>query len=89
MDKCILTWGYGTRVCLGKNIALLETYKPLVQVGASLLSEGGDGFISRTSCKFFRLFRPSINNGARPIWRQDNLALLVHHGFWIKIAGRC
>lgn len=32
MDKCILTWGYGTRICLGKNIALLETYKLLVQV---------------------------------------------------------
>ncbi|KAJ5698795.1 Cytochrome P450 E-class group I [Penicillium macrosclerotiorum] len=68
MDKCILTWGYGTRVCLGKNIALLETYKLLIQ--------------------FFRLFRPSINNRDRPIWRQENLALLVHHDFWIKIASR-
>ncbi|RAK71705.1 cytochrome P450 [Aspergillus fijiensis CBS 313.89] len=68
MDKCILTWGYGTRICLGKNIALLETYKLLVQ--------------------FFRLFRPQINNGTRPIWKQENLALLVHHNFWIKIASR-
>ncbi|CAG8904564.1 unnamed protein product [Penicillium egyptiacum] len=68
MDKCILTWGYGSRICLGKNIALLETYKLLVQ--------------------FFRLFRPKINNGARPIWKQENLALLVHHDFWIKIASR-
>lgn len=32
MDKYILTWGYGTRICLGKNIALLETYKLLIQV---------------------------------------------------------
>lgn len=32
MDRYILTWGYGTRVCLGKNIALLETYKLMVQV---------------------------------------------------------
>lgn len=32
MDRYILTWGYGTRICLGKNIALLETYKLMVQV---------------------------------------------------------
>ncbi|KAJ9201541.1 hypothetical protein DTO164E3_3434 [Paecilomyces variotii] len=68
MDKYILTWGYGTRICLGKNIALLETYKLLIQ--------------------FFRLFYPTINNGSRPMWRQENLALLVHHDFWIKIKER-
>lgn len=27
MEKHILTWGYGTIICLGKNIALMETYK--------------------------------------------------------------
>lgn len=32
MDRYILTWGYGIRICLGKNIALLETYKLMVQV---------------------------------------------------------
>lgn len=32
MERYLLAWGYGTRVCLGKNIALLETYKLLVQV---------------------------------------------------------
>lgn len=32
MDRYILTWGYGTRICLGKNIAQLETYKLMVQV---------------------------------------------------------
>ncbi|KAL8836148.1 MAG: hypothetical protein Q9176_006478 [Flavoplaca citrina] len=31
MEKHILTWGYGTRVCLGKNIALTETYKLMCQ----------------------------------------------------------
>ncbi|RYP02833.1 hypothetical protein DL764_005574 [Monosporascus ibericus] len=67
MDKYILTWGYGTRICLGKNIALLETYKLLLQ--------------------FFRLFRPSIDDNDR-VWRQENLALLVHWDFWIHIARR-
>lgn len=32
MEKHILTWGYGTRICLGKNIALMETYKLMCQV---------------------------------------------------------
>ncbi|KAI1074444.1 cytochrome P450 monooxygenase [Whalleya microplaca] len=31
MEKYILTWGYGSRICLGKNIATLETYKLLIQ----------------------------------------------------------
>ena len=35
MEKHILTWGYGTRICLGKNIALMETYKLMSQVRAN------------------------------------------------------
>ena len=34
MDKYILAWGYGSRMCLGKNIAQVETHKLLVQVSA-------------------------------------------------------
>ena len=36
MEKHILTWGYGTRICLGKNIALMETYKLMSQVSCTL-----------------------------------------------------
>ena len=32
VEKHILTWGYGTRICLGKNIALMETYRLMSQV---------------------------------------------------------
>ncbi|KEY69110.1 hypothetical protein S7711_09646 [Stachybotrys chartarum IBT 7711] len=32
MDKYSLTWGYGTRTCLAKDVARVETYKFLVQV---------------------------------------------------------
>ncbi|KAI9146993.1 Cytochrome P450 monooxygenase [Paramyrothecium foliicola] len=32
MDKYILSWGYGARVCQGKHIAQLETYKYLLQL---------------------------------------------------------
>ncbi|KAK1634586.1 cytochrome P450 monooxygenase [Colletotrichum phormii] len=69
MDKYLLTWGYGPRICLGKNIALMETHKLLIQ--------------------FFRLFRPSIvNKDEKSIWRQENLALLVHWDFWLNIKHR-
>ena len=32
MEKHILTWRYGKRICLGKNIALIETYKLMSHV---------------------------------------------------------
>lgn len=32
MDRYTLAWGYGSRMCLGKNIAQVETHKLLVQV---------------------------------------------------------
>ncbi|RYP36604.1 hypothetical protein DL767_003308 [Monosporascus sp. MG133] len=32
MEKYLLSWGYGARICLGRHIAQLETYKLLIQV---------------------------------------------------------
>ncbi|KAI0437384.1 cytochrome P450 monooxygenase [Xylaria telfairii] len=66
-ERYILTWGYGPRICLGKNIAILETNKLVLQ--------------------FFRLFRPSIVDN-KNVWRQANLALLVHWDMWINIEHR-
>ena len=41
MERYMLTWGYGTRVCLGKNIATIETYKLLLQVCSLVLFLSG------------------------------------------------
>lgn len=38
MEKYMFSWGYGARICLGRHIAQLETYKLLVQVSRPLLS---------------------------------------------------
>jgi cytochrome P450 len=47
MDRYILTWGYGPRICLGKNIALLETNKLLLQVsGLLIVLQNSPGYLS-------------------------------------------
>ena len=43
MENHSFTWGYGTRVCLGKSIALMEAHKSICQVGISIFFEGGGG----------------------------------------------
>jgi cytochrome P450 len=37
MEKYILSWGYGTRTCLGKNIAQLQVQKMVIQVSYTLM----------------------------------------------------
>ena len=82
LEKHILTWRYGTRICLGKNIALMETYKLKSQVNKIYRALS---VIYTDLCRrFFRIFKPRIcdNNN---VWRADNLALLVHWDMWINI----
>lgn len=41
METYSFTWGWGTRVCLGKNIALLEAHKAICQVSYLGSERGG------------------------------------------------
>ncbi|KAI1496961.1 cytochrome P450 monooxygenase [Biscogniauxia marginata] len=95
MDKYILSWGYGARICLGRHIAQLETYKLLIQVGcpflplprATLARSYDLSNDPSDRVQFFRLFKPSIvdpNN----VWREANLALMVHWDMWLHIQHR-
>ena len=41
MHRFLFTWGFGTRRCVGKNLALIETYKVCLQVcSLSIFSTG-------------------------------------------------
>lgn len=85
MEKHILTWGYGTRICLGKNIALMETYKLMSQV--NIVYNAPSVALANPCRQFFRVFKPSIYDNNN-VWRADNLALLVHWDMWINIQAR-
>lgn len=52
MDKYTLAWGYGSRMCLGKNIAQVETHKLLVQVSVYSTRSSSWQCLLRLLCSF-------------------------------------
>ena len=72
MDKYIFSWGYGTRTCLGKNIAQMITQKLCLHVSPRLQSAGFDNIYEKMYCSCFECSASSQSilrsHGAPRIW---------------------
>ena len=85
MDRYLMTFGYGTRSCLGKNIAQLETQKLCLQV--CLIVAYMWKRKCTDTCKLFRNFNIGPVNARKP-WRHENLAISIYWDQWLNITER-
>lgn len=80
MNKYIMSWGYGARQCLGKNVAQLITQKVCLEVGCSphLIAE-------LLTSQMFRRFDFKCVTPEKP-WREANLALMIYWDQWLSVS---
>ncbi|KAF9508811.1 hypothetical protein BS47DRAFT_1350083 [Hydnum rufescens UP504] len=90
MEKSILAFGAGTRVCLGKNIALMETSKVL----PTLLWRYSFAFTPRTSLgrksphEFARGVSPTGVLSVDEPWQLSSSFLFIISDFWCDVSHR-
>ena len=84
-NKYNLGFGYGARVCLGQNIALMELYKGPLQVS---MTGNVVVFILIFVYQLFRTFRPEIVNTEKPTKRVVLGGVAHWEDLWLKIENR-
>lgn len=87
MEKYDLHFGSGSRVCLGKNIAMLELWKASFEVSSSrYFCISGLLLMQVGYSQFFRTFKPTLVEPESIKFR--NVGVLVHQDLWITIEKR-
>ena len=83
-NKYNLSFGYGSRVCLGMNIALMELYKGPLQVGMRSV------VILRLILLYqvFRTFRPQLLKAEKPAKFVVKGGVAHWEDLWLKIGNR-
>ena len=84
-NKYNLGFGYGSRVCLGQNIALMELYKGPLQVG---MTGNVVVLILIPGYQLFRTFRPEMVDTEKPARYVVQGGVAHWEEMWLKIENR-